>query len=193
MAERFGLDIFLFGIVNEGAHEYNAYLYPEGFNSGNCEMVISLVLKFLNANPRVDNCRKLFVYSDSCSGQNRNNFVLAFWIHRILNGKHDKIVWSFLVVGHTKFTPDQLFGLMRHIAAKFNLMTPIEVAVKASLIGEMKKDWKAKGVYCEDGFYHFKNLSEPFKAFVGIKKLDIAEIVFKKHIAEAEWSKGTSQ
>ena len=185
MAERFGLDIFLFGIVNEGAHEYNAYLYPEGFNSGNCEMVISLVLKFLNANPRVDNCRKLFVYSDSCSGQNRNNFVLAFWIHRILNGKHDKIVWSFLVVGHTKFTPDQLFGLMRHIAAKFNLMTPIEVAVKASLIGEMKKDWKAKGVYCEDGFYHFKNLSEPFKAFVGIKKLDIAEIVFKKHIAES--------
>ena len=87
--------------------------------------------------------------------------------------------WSYQV------HPWSLFGLMRHIAAKFNLMTPIEVAVKASLIGEMKNNWKAKGVYCEDGFYHFKNLSEPFKAFVGIKKLDIAEIVFKKHIAES--------
>ena len=62
---------------------------------------------------------KLFVYSDSCSRQNRNNFVLAFWVHRILKGKHDK---SFLVVGHTKFTPDQLFGLMLHIAEKYITM-----------------------------------------------------------------------
>ena len=33
--------------------------------------------------------------------------------------KHDK---SFLVVGHTKFTPDQLFGLMLHIAEKYITM-----------------------------------------------------------------------
>ncbi len=35
-------------------------------------------------------------------------------MYRALTGLHSNIELSFLVVGHTKFSPDGYFGLIRH-------------------------------------------------------------------------------
>ena len=82
MGTRFGLDVNLFGISNEGAREHHNFMYTEGFG----ESVISIVHHYLSlpAQYRVNSARKLAVYTDSCSGQNRNKFMHAYFIHRIL-------------------------------------------------------------------------------------------------------------
>ena len=91
-------------------------MYTEGFG----ESVISIVQHYLSlpAQYRVNSARKLAVYTDSCSGQNRNKFMHAYFIHRICAGYHDEISWNFMAVGHTKFSPDRGFALIRNAQKK---------------------------------------------------------------------------
>jgi hypothetical protein len=51
--------------------------------------------------------------ADNCVGQNKNNALLQYLMYRLLIGLHDKIELSFLIVGHTKFSPDGYFGLIK--------------------------------------------------------------------------------
>lgn len=54
-----------------------------------------------------------YLTADNCVGQNKNNVVLHYLIYRVLAELHDNIELSFLMVGHTKFSPDGYFGLIR--------------------------------------------------------------------------------
>ena len=50
------------------------------------------------------------LHADNCVGQNKNNTMLHYLIWRVL---HQQIILSFLIVGHTKFSPDWCFGLLK--------------------------------------------------------------------------------
>lgn len=51
--------------------------------------------------------------ADNCSGQNKNNAVIQYLAWRVLVGKNQSIRISFLPTGHTKFSPDWCFGLLK--------------------------------------------------------------------------------
>lgn len=55
----------------------------------------------------------LHLHADNCGGQNKNRYVMQYLAWRILTGLNKKITLSFLVVGHTKFSPDWCFGLFK--------------------------------------------------------------------------------
>ena len=178
MKNTFGLSINIFGITHDGEGRHHHYLYPEGFSHGSAN-VVSMVDVFFRANPRIANAKKLIVYTDSCGGQNRNNFVLAYFATRICAGYHESISWNFLIVGHTKFSPDRGFALVRNEEKKNTILTMknwIDVICK---IGEQEE-----GEFCTAEemleFRQWKALSLPFKKFDGIQKLDVEEIVFTK-------------
>ena len=48
----------------------------------------------------------LHLHADNCSGQNKNRYVMQYLAWWILSGLNKKIILSFLIVGHTKFSPD---------------------------------------------------------------------------------------
>jgi hypothetical protein len=104
LAKRFGLDVHLFGITNDSARQYNNFIYTEGFSNGS-EYVISMLHHYLSTQSgrRANTAKRLVLYADSCSGQNRNKYVHAYLIHRICAGYHEEISFNFLAVGHTKF------------------------------------------------------------------------------------------
>ena len=52
-------------------------------------------------------------HADNCCGQNKNRYLMAYFMWRILTGLHEEIKISFLPVGHTKFAPDWCFGLFK--------------------------------------------------------------------------------
>ena len=186
MANRFGLDMRIFGVTNEGAKEYNAFFYNERFKHVDAESVISLLQRFFEKNPRVANARTLYVYSDSCSGQNRNRFMVAYWVTRVLDGFHERVSWNFLIVGHTKFSPDQLFGLLKTIFKKYDIIIPDEMVfrtVTGIVIsqGSRSAEYKinAEEIKEEDVvFRQWKNLEAAFRSIPGIKKNPIAEARF---------------
>ena len=53
------------------------------------------------------------LHADNCSGQNKNNVMLQYLLWRVLSGRHQSVTLSFLITGHTKFSPDGSFGLIK--------------------------------------------------------------------------------
>ena len=41
--------------------------------------------------------------------------VIAYLMWRVLTGHHKQITVSFLIVGHTKFSPDTCFGMIKRL------------------------------------------------------------------------------
>ena len=59
--------------------------------------------------------KEVFLHADNCCGQNKNNCMLWYLAWRAITGRHTDITLSFLVVGHTKFSPDWCFGLLKRL------------------------------------------------------------------------------
>ena len=51
--------------------------------------------------------------ADNCCGQNKNSYFLWYLAWRVIVGLHQSCIYSFLIVGHTKFACDWCFGLLK--------------------------------------------------------------------------------
>ena len=56
-----------------------------------------------------------FLHADNCTGQNKNNCMIQYLAWRALTKRHSSITLSFLIVGHTKLSPDWCFGLFKRL------------------------------------------------------------------------------
>ena len=57
--------------------------------------------------------KHLIIHADNCAGQNKNNAMIKYLTWRVMTGLHTTITYSFMVAGHTKFSPDGFFGLFK--------------------------------------------------------------------------------
>ena len=80
------------------------------------DTVISLVHNYFELH-RLEE-KRLVIHADNCSGQNKNNAMIAYLTWRVLTGLHDSITYCFMVAGHTKFSPDGFFGLIKLLLRK---------------------------------------------------------------------------
>ena len=71
---------------------------------------------FLN-NHVIGECH-LHLHADNCSGQNKNSCMMWYLMWRVLTGRHRSITLSFLLTGHTKFSCDWCFGLVKRLYRK---------------------------------------------------------------------------
>ncbi|XP_005096678.1 uncharacterized protein LOC101853080 [Aplysia californica] len=88
------------------------YLIDEGVLVGKgSNTVISLLHHFFETHGLGESAVSL--HCDNCSGKNKNGFVLAYLRRRVLRGLHTEITLNFMIAGHTKFSPDLCFGLLK--------------------------------------------------------------------------------
>lgn len=79
------------------------------------------------------------LYADNCTGQNKNSFFLWYLTYRILLKLHRSITYSFLIAGHTKFGPDQSFGLIKkvykvtHVSSSYEFARLVETSSNSGL------------------------------------------------------------
>ena len=57
----------------------------------------------------------VYQHADNCTGQNKNNAMIHYLAWRAATNRHTSLTLSFLVVGHTKFSPDWSFGLFKRL------------------------------------------------------------------------------
>ena len=84
------------------------YFTDEASNVGKGgNIIISMLHHFL----KTHGFGKTYVHfhADNCSGQNKNRYLMAYFMWRILTGLHEQIKISFLPVGHNKICPRLLF------------------------------------------------------------------------------------
>ena len=65
---------------------------------------------------------------DNCSGQNMTTFVLWYCAWRTIHKLHHNLDLHFLIAGHTKFSPDWGFGLIKQSFRKTTVNNLSEIA-----------------------------------------------------------------
>jgi len=102
----------LFGICCENIPQQVNFLIDEAHcTSKGCNAVISYLHYFFEHYGLGE--QEVHLHCDNCTGQNKNNYVLAYLMWRIVNHLHKCVSLHFLIAGHTKFSPDWCFGLIK--------------------------------------------------------------------------------
>ena len=102
----------LFGVHCEAIGQQMNYLIDEACSPGKgADCVVSLLHHFLEHYGLGE--KNLYLHADNCSGQNKNSTMMQYLQWRVMTGLNDSITISFLLTGHTKFTPDRCFGLIK--------------------------------------------------------------------------------
>lgn len=121
----------LFGICCEGLPRQINYLIDEAVTTGKgANATISYLHSFFLTHGAGET--DVHIHADNCSGQNKNNYVIWYYCWRVLCGYHHSVLYSFLIAGHTKFSPDWCFGLLKQsfrrnfVSSLFDLMRTVD-------------------------------------------------------------------
>ena len=102
----------MFGVNCEALPRQVNFLTDEAGECGKgANNVVSRLHYFLETHGLGE--KVVFLHADNCTGQNKNNCMVQYLAWRALTNRHTSITLSFLVVGHTKFSPDWCFGLFK--------------------------------------------------------------------------------
>lgn len=102
----------LFGVNAEAVRKQVNYLIDESQSSGKgANVVISYLHDYLENFGLGET--DLHLHADNCAGQNKNNSMMQYLLWRCMTKRHETIRLSFLIAGHTKFSPDCGFGLIK--------------------------------------------------------------------------------
>lgn len=151
------------------------YLIDEGANTGKgANTIISLLHHFFSTHSLGET--NLHLHADNCSGQNKNRYMMQYLAWRVIVGLNDKITLSFMVVGHTKFSPDWCFGLFKQTYRrhKIGCLDDIVKAVETSaLVNHAQLVGKEDGTVLVQTYNWAEYFDEPFRqrALKGIKTM----------------------
>ena len=96
------------------------YLIDESCNAGKGgNIIISLLHHFLSVHSFGET--SVHFHADNCTGQNKNRYLMSYLMWRVMTGLHEEVKISFLPVGHTKFSPDWCFGLLKRKYRKMRI------------------------------------------------------------------------
>ncbi|KAH3705704.1 hypothetical protein DPMN_080782 [Dreissena polymorpha] len=122
----------VYGISCEGSGKQVFYLADEGQSHGKgANAVVSQVHHHLNTYGLGE--QHAHFQCDNCCGQNKNNIVIWYLLWRVLVGLHKIITLSFMLIRHTKFTPDWHFGIWKSKWRNFNAEMLSDVAASVGL------------------------------------------------------------
>ena len=76
---------------------------------GSCE-IASCIWNFFLHDANATNAKRLVVFSENCSGQNKNVNIIALWQYMVALGKFQEVIHIFPVSGHTMMACDRDFG-----------------------------------------------------------------------------------
>lgn len=88
------------------------YMYHEGIAKKSRNEVCTFLQDYIekNVSPEV---KELYLFSDNCSGQNKNHTVLRFLAALCDSGRFDKIIYFLPVRGHSFLPCDRDFGTIK--------------------------------------------------------------------------------
>ena len=142
----------IFGVCCEAIPRQINYLIDEAVDVGKgANTVISLLHHFFETHGLGE--KHVHLHADNCVGQNKNNTMMHYLAWRVINGLHDSIKLSFMLVGHTKFSPDACFRLLkrRFRRTKVDCLDDIVAVVRSSAdVNEAQLVGTQGGTDCPD-------------------------------------------
>ena len=102
--------IYLIGVISHGRGT-KCFVVPGHFRQGT-NVILDVLIRTLKAMKArgEDIPRKIYIQLDNTCKQNKNHYMLGVLGYLVMSGVTDKIIVSFLPVGHTHEDIDQLFS-----------------------------------------------------------------------------------
>lgn len=116
-------NIHLFSLRDDGAKIQYNYLYDEAEGGKGANYVISLLFHFLQHRPQDAAAIVLHLHADNCCGQNKNNFVMPFFVLLVSLGLLTRVEMKFLIKGHTHCSVDGGHGMIKKAWQKHDVFT----------------------------------------------------------------------
>lgn len=160
----------VFGVNTEALGQQINYLIDERHTTGKGANTIISYLHYHLKHYTIGEII-LFLSADNCTGQNKNNAMMWYLLWRVMTEQHEEITLSFLIAGHTKFSPDGGFGLFKRKfkQSEIHCLKDIVEAVESSskmnnavLIGQENSDESHVPTY--DWVSHFAPVFHKLKA-----------------------------
>lgn len=102
----------IFGVCCESIPRQVNYLIDEAVDMGKgFNAIVSMLHHFFVYHGQGE--KRVHLHADNCGGQNKNAIMVQYLLWRVMTGQHTEITLSFMIPGHTKFSPDWCFGLLK--------------------------------------------------------------------------------
>ena len=101
----------IFGICCEAIPQQVNFIIEEASDTGKGANTVVSMLDFFFSHYGLGECT-VSLHADNSSGQN-NNTMVQYLMWRVLTGLHHTINLHFTITGHTNFSPDACFGLIK--------------------------------------------------------------------------------
>lgn len=98
----------LFGIYSDLDNAFLCYAYDEREAGKGSNEVISYLHHFLSK--RTIQTPHIRIHADNCRGQNKNKFVMWYFIWLAATGRVKRVEFKFMIKGHTQFIVDSCIG-----------------------------------------------------------------------------------
>ena len=123
----------IFGVCCESIPRQVNYLIDEAVDMGKGSNAIVSMLHHFFVHHGLGE-KIVHLHADNCGGQNKNAIMVQYLLWRVMTGQHTEITLSFMVPGHTKFSPDWCFGLLkkRYRRTKVGGLTDLVTVVNES-------------------------------------------------------------
>ena len=123
----------IFGVCCESLPRQVNYLIDEAVDMGKGSNAIVSMLHHFFAHHGLGE-KTVHLHADNCGGQNKNATMVQYLLWRVMTGLHTEITLSFMIPGHTKFSPDWCFGLLkkRYRRTKVGGLTDLVTVVNES-------------------------------------------------------------
>ena len=118
--------------------------------------------------------KKVHLHADNCGGQNKNATMVQYLLWRVMTGQHKEITLSFMIPGHTKFSPDWCSGLLkkRYRRTKVGSLTDlVKVVNESSVVNVAQLTGSEDGTVLVPTYDWQTFLGEYCNKVPGIKKL----------------------
>ena len=137
----------IFGIVNHATNKMTVYLFDERVGPKNTDHTVSYLTHFISQLPPW--LRRIHLFLDNTCATNKNWYMMAWVLEMLQHGKLDFLRLSFLIAGHTKFSPDLVFAKIAKSYNRSDVFNTEElkgvIALHADVVvdqGEIVCDWR---------------------------------------------------
>ena len=160
----------LFGVVNHGDGSSSVYLFDETIGPKNTDHTLSFLTHYIRALPSW--IKRIHIFLDNTSSTNKNFYSMAWAMELIQQYEIEFLRMSFLIAGHTKFSPDLLFS---KIAQTYNRSDVFNTEELGDIVSRYAKVTIADGTMV----YDWRSVLSKYSKLPGIRSL--RDFLFVKH------------
>ena len=102
----------IFGVCCESLPRQVNHLIDEAVDMGKGSNAIGSMLHHFFEHHGLGE-KMVHLHADNCGGQNKNAIMVQYLLWRVMTNQHTEVTLSFMIPGHTKFSPDWCFGLLK--------------------------------------------------------------------------------